>query len=318
VRLGLAVKADPARRLSPHNYVRKQLILHSTHKGIHCAYQASMKWSHVAGALIAIAALTGACTVPSDPLPVGPDSAIVFGKPSTVDDDAVVMVTDTGFQVCTGTLIAPNLVLTARHCVANFVRTPDTCGGEFLPARPAANFAIAVGANASPKNAIAIGKQIFIASGISVCSADVALILLDRELAGPDAKVARVRLDTTAVGASVYAVGYGYDASGKPSKGRQRRDGLQVRGIGPSNFTYKTQKGELLDFVIPKSLLAVGESTCVGDSGGPLFDKSGRIIAVTNNGELPCVDRPVFFGALHDHAALIRNAMAAAGHPYVK
>jgi trypsin len=73
-----------------------------------------------------------------DPLP---DSTIVGGAPAQAGKwPDVVAVMDGGGQFCTGTLIAPDVVLTAGHCTdgitATQVRvnaTSSTSGGELIP-----------------------------------------------------------------------------------------------------------------------------------------------------------------------------------------
>src|SRR5664280_2851838 len=56
---------------------------------------------------------------------------VLYGKISGPEDDAVVKLESVAASGtmwgCTGTLVAPNLVLTARHCIANFVDGRWTC-----------------------------------------------------------------------------------------------------------------------------------------------------------------------------------------------
>jgi Trypsin len=225
------------------------------------------------------------------------------------------MITDGGAQVCTGTLIAPNLVLTARHCLADHHETEDACGSGFSPARAAQNFAVALGTYADPKKPAAKGKRIFHEKAdASACSADMALLLLDKNL--ETMPRAKVRFDSTVAGALASTVGYGFGSDGKPTKGRNRRDGLKIGAVGPATVLYQTQEKTRIELPIPKGMVSTGESTCSGDSGGPLFDKLGRIIGVTGGTAYnTCVDRPVVFGTTASHAALIREAMSAAGYP---
>lgn len=59
-----------------------------------------------------------------------------------------------GEFACSGTLIAPNLVLTARHCVSNLSETGEC--GIVTSDYPAASFRIAVGVKGSA--ALAVGR----------------------------------------------------------------------------------------------------------------------------------------------------------------
>ena len=58
---------------------------------------------------------------------------VLYGEVSGADEDGVVMVVASLSNVshaCTGSLLAPNLLITARHCVANFTDEPFTCGPD--------------------------------------------------------------------------------------------------------------------------------------------------------------------------------------------
>jgi hypothetical protein len=55
---------------------------------------------------------------------------------------------------------------------------------------------------------------------------------------------------------------------------------------------------------------------CNGDSGGPIFDAQGLILGTTSRGTtLGCVAAPAIFSSTAAHAALIKTALTAAGHP---
>ena len=70
---------------------------------------------------VSVAALAGAIAVTPEPA-----GAITFGTPDTANTYAnvgslIVTIPDEGmFQLCTGTLIAPTVVLTASHCLVGF------------------------------------------------------------------------------------------------------------------------------------------------------------------------------------------------------
>jgi hypothetical protein len=69
--------------------------------------------------LLVLGACAAADPSDSDAKAVGQtSSAIVNGTPSTASQDSTVLIAvGTDGQFCTGALIAPNLVITARHCV---------------------------------------------------------------------------------------------------------------------------------------------------------------------------------------------------------
>ena len=57
---------------------------------------------------------------------------------SPASQDATVMLLTNGGFACTATLVAPNLVITARHCVASDLDETNPCGPvrADLPAQP--------------------------------------------------------------------------------------------------------------------------------------------------------------------------------------
>src|SRR5690242_20673612 len=61
-------------------------------------------------------------------------SAIINGKNSDASQDAVVLIEHPegrrAIESCTGTLIAANLVLTARHCVSKVANGAFSCDDE--------------------------------------------------------------------------------------------------------------------------------------------------------------------------------------------
>src|SRR5689334_5599575 len=78
--------------------------------------------------LVVAASVVAACAgAPSEEQRASTHAHIVGGTPSTSAQDATVMLTENGEFACTATLIAPNLILTARHCVATLDESSD-CG----------------------------------------------------------------------------------------------------------------------------------------------------------------------------------------------
>jgi MYXO-CTERM domain-containing protein len=262
-------------------------------------------------ALLPLCLLLAACTAAPAEGEGATQALIVNGKPSTSSQDATVLLTlGTGGGFCTGALIAPNLVLTARHCVQEV--DPSAECSPFTTRLVASTITVSLGAAAGAGAVAARGKQTFVDQGTDICSHDLALIELDREVAG--AKIATLRLDRVKAGEKSTAVGYGDDGSGTPTNGRYQRTSLEIDAVGPASHTYTTKENEKIAFTVHAGEIATGESTCFGDSGGPLFDAEGNVIGVTSRGlDEKCVDRPSIFSDTASHAKLIEAAAKAAG-----
>lgn len=236
---------------------------------------------------------------------------IVNGKPSTAALDAVVFL-NVGQGSCTGTLLAPNLILTARHCIAQ-VNEDSECGSFGANVSPS-TVSVSVGQAANGSQTAARASRIFTEDDTSGCGFDIALLLLDRDVAG--ARIGGVRRSAARVGERAKAAGYGDDGTGKLTAGRFERSDVAIQSVGPASFTFKTKTGEPIPVTVPARELGTGESTCFGDSGGPLLDEAGLIIGVTSRGVADtCVDRPVIYSAVASHLALIDEAAKASGHP---
>jgi hypothetical protein len=243
-------------------------------------------------------------------------SAVINGSASPSSQDSVVMIQmgDGGF--CTGTLIAPNVVLTARHCVSNYAE--DDCG-TFTGDIPFANEGIAIGGGANEQTTpVAHAKKYFYvdgAKGLCDPAVDIAAILLDRDVTG--VPIAKVRATPVTVGESFVAVGYGEDENKQVSVRRQRT-GVKSVAVGPTKQTFTPTNAAAYEYELPAGEIAVTEAVCHGDSGGPLFDLQQRVVGVTSRGTDPldvCVARPDIFSAVAQHLDVIDRALALAGHP---
>ncbi len=219
--------------------------------------------------------------------------AIVDGEPSGADQDAVVLVVFPssalmGPRTCTGTLVAPSLVLTSKRCVAPFVDGSFVCtsegyldstrdrapfnAGEFgLVAAPEA-VSVYVGPDPELLEPAARGRSIHVVPTDSICRNDIALIELDRELA---LEPKSMRLDRgVALLEETTVVGYG--AFGQVVRSsRSEKSGLRVEEIGRSDFA-PDAAGSL-----PRTF-TLGVSACgQNDAGAPsLSSRGGEILGV--------------------------------------
>lgn len=236
---------------------------------------------------------------------------IVNGTPSTAADNAVVYIADSSGGFCTGTFIAPNLVITARHCVSDMNESSEC--GSFTKLFPPSRLSIQTGVKQGAR--VATVTKFFVdAAQTSGCSNDIALMQLDRDV--PGALIAKVRLTKLTLGETARTVGYGDNGSGSVTNGRYQKTGIKIDSVGPASYTYKTKNGQSMPVDVPVGEVVTGESTCFGDSGGPLFDGAGNVIGVTSRGiDDSCIDRPSIYSDTASHAKLILDAATAAGHP---
>lgn len=207
---------------------------------------------------LGIALASTGCLIGSDAEPSA-DSHIIGGKNDPGDPAVGVLrirALDGSVGVCTATLIAPNVMVTAGHCAdrANFDVSFDPLPD--LSAPPGSR---------SYTTATVIANPAY--TGDPLGGHDVAIVLLARA-----ATAAPVALGAApARGATVRAVGYGMNVFGNDGTGigTRRQIAIPVRAVAAHEIVTGSD----------------GASTCHGDSGGPLFDAAGSIVATTSYGD---------------------------------
>ncbi len=214
------------------------------------------------------------------------DQAVLGGQLSGPEDDAVVKVEAQAASgtlwTCSGTLVAPNLVITARHCVSNFVDGIWSCDsdGNLISSKGAgsmgaldtpSNITVRRGTGPNPPR-VAKGQTILAPSSTTVCINDIAFLVLDQQL--NDIPIKPIRLYSgVAPGEQITVIGYGTDDDGGFGV-RHIRSGLTIAQVGPSSFR------PVADAIAPRTFLTQGPALCMGDSGGPALSDYDAIIGV--------------------------------------
>jgi V8-like Glu-specific endopeptidase len=187
---------------------------------------------------------------------------------------------------CTATLIAPNLLLTARHCVSSDVDHESVlCGDSVLgePYPPEAFFATNA-ARPNETSAFFRARAVRVpGQGEDTCGYDVALIILDENVPEYVSLPAVPRIDREVMPGEPYtAVGYGVNEDGNSTGTRMQLGGLSI-ACEPGSCGYGVESTEFR-----------GETgICSGDSGGPALDGDGKVVGVVSRGGPGC-STPVY------------------------
>lgn len=249
--------------------------------------------SVVASSLVAIlfAANSGCGTSPPAPEVGASTDAIVDGERTSNDEPAVVAVLNRFGGLCTGTLIAPRVVLTAKHCVQN----PGASG----PNAPSA-FIIGIGDNINRLTQTFGATDVVTTPGVytdrgglggALVGVDVALITLASPASITPIPVHRGAA-TDLVGDTMRAVGFGQIPSG--SAGVKYRTTTRVSGL-------------------MGGVIYTPPAICQGDSGGPLLTLDGEVAGVASFGSGGCGSGINGYNRVDLYLEMIDEAVRASG-----
>jgi len=217
--------------------------------------------------------------------PVGSSAEpIIGGRIDTADVAVVALLQPSTGTLCSGTLVAPTLVLTAAHCVYLI---------------PASELQVLTGATvASPEQTIAVTSAVAYptydgeAEGLTG-GVDLAVVTLATPLTVSPIAVNTSTTDKDLTGAEVTVVGFGLSDTGDPTTAGVRREvSLEVGSV------------------CSRLLTAGGTdaNACLGDSGGAVL-LHGELIAVVSSGTPDC-ESPTNFTRTDAHAKWLAAAIA--------
>lgn len=284
------------------------------------------------GAIVAVGVILGACSGRESNTNATTStgnvaSPIVGGAVDTTRPDVLLLRDDTlsGFR-CTATLIAPNLVLTARHCVGKRAVPAATTlcrgdatddGAQALPTYAGDVAAAPMYLSASPTTVtLARAVKIHDDNATTTCGHDLALIELDRNVAGITPSLLRRTPPTQ--GEALVPMGFGWTDRNATINATERMKGTtNVLALGPVVYSFKAfgdASAPSQPVAVAAGEIAVNGVTMTGDSGGPAFDGAGRLAAIVSRGYNDAYYGPGTFTTIAAHLATIDAALVASGN----
>lgn len=191
-----------------------------------------------------------------------------------------------GGGICSGALITPNLVVTARHCVSD-VQEPIKCSDN--PTFGGGKGTVWVTTNAQMKNGTYRKATVLVPNDDHVCGEDIALLVLPSNVPASEATpitpgIQHLMWDPTYYLPIFTAIGYGVTSAGgsfNTAGTRRKRELISAFCIPgdtehpPCPSSPDPDTGKMIDplsLISPKEFIA-GEGVCSGDSGSSAYEQ---------------------------------------------
>ncbi len=208
-------------------------------------------------------------------------SAIQDGESAPKSANFAVGIASRDGSVCSGTLIAPNLVLTARHCVVpSDGEETVSCKDSFPTTNvPASTLFVSPDSNLHGTKKFYAVRTITTPAATAFCGNDIAVLELKDEIPASEAQPATpvvqfAMTDRSRISGQIAAVGYGItNPSAEDSGLRRIREGIDILCV-PGDSSYSRCTGTAKSLVDNDKEFITAGYVCSGDSGGGAFDQA--------------------------------------------